>query len=136
MWLQCYVQQLRQIRQDAQQVGEAPSLGEPHKSGGADWSLLSPRGSLSQVTPSLITRAHSAHNPPVMASTEVKIWSPWNCSCLMYSHVRVRANMVGHFTTSKHVAICTDRCVSHTSTGLPDLPLGRHVWPYQTFSLI
>jgi len=29
-----------------------------------------------------------------------------------------------------------DRCVSHTSTGLPDLPLGRHVWPYQTFSLI
>ncbi|KAL0018560.1 hypothetical protein WJX77_004866 [Trebouxia sp. C0004] len=73
--LQCYVQQLRQIRQDAQQVGEAPSLSEPHKSGGADWSLLSPCGSSSQVTPSLalhLTRAHSAHNPPVMATTEVE----------------------------------------------------------------
>ncbi|KAA6422788.1 MAG: hypothetical protein FRX49_07323 [Trebouxia sp. A1-2] len=73
--LQCYVQQLRQIRQDAQQVGEAPSLDEPHKSGGADWSLLSPRGSSSQVTPSLalhLTRARSAHNLPVMASTEAE----------------------------------------------------------------
>lgn len=76
LWVQCYVQQLRQIRQDAQQVGEASSLGEPHKSGGADWSLLSPRGSSSQVTPSLalhLTRAHSAHNRPVMASTEVEV---------------------------------------------------------------
>ncbi|KAL0048183.1 hypothetical protein WJX82_009442 [Trebouxia sp. C0006] len=73
--LQCYVQQLREIRQDAQQVGEAASLGEPHKSGGADWSLLSPCGSSSQVTPSLalhLTRAHSAHILPVMASTEVE----------------------------------------------------------------
>lgn len=78
MWVQCYVQQLREIRQDAQQVGEAASLGDPHKSGGADWSLLSPRGSSSQVTPSLalhLTRAHSAHILPVMASTEVKSWS-------------------------------------------------------------
>ena len=74
LWLQCYVQQLRQIRQDAQQLGDAPALSGPHKSGEADWSLLSPRAHDPQVNPLLalhLTRVHSGQHAPVMASTQV-----------------------------------------------------------------
>ena len=80
-WLlcaQCYVQQLRQIRQDAQQTGQDPPTeqqADPSKSGEADWSLLSPRGDLAHLQPelALMLKRTVSGQTPAMASTQVHI---------------------------------------------------------------
>ena len=76
--VQCYVQQLRQIRQDAQQSGHAPlpsALSGPLKSGEADWSLLSPHGKQPAFNASLalqLRKTQSGQQAAAMATTEVR----------------------------------------------------------------
>ena len=75
--LQCYVQQLRQLRQDAKQVEparRAPSLSQARHSGEVDCSLLSPRAQPHQLTPSLalhLTTARSGSGQPSLAISKV-----------------------------------------------------------------
>ncbi|KAL3136710.1 hypothetical protein ABBQ38_005943 [Trebouxia sp. C0009 RCD-2024] len=83
--LQCYVHQLRQIRQDGlqsspdHQPGPSPLAG-PGNSGDADWSLLSPRGNQSGPDPSLTlarrrSHAHSSQPSTATATTQEERWA-------------------------------------------------------------
>ena len=79
--LQCYVHQLRQIRQEGQQLGHHPQPGtpsDPHHNGDADWSLLSLRGDQSNLDPSLALplrrpHPHSTLHSVATATTEVRV---------------------------------------------------------------
>ena len=102
--LQCYVHQLRQIRQDGQQSGHQPQAGPPlaaRKSGDADWSLLSPRGDQSNFDPNLalpLTRLHphSILHSAATATTEVR-YGPSICQMTYYEDMHPASAHMCHF---------------------------------------
>ena len=100
--LQCYVHQLRQIRQDGQQSGHQPQTGHPlaaRKSGDADWSLLSPRGDWSNFDPNFalpLTRLHPHSTLHSAATTEVR-YGPSTCRMTYFEDTYMASIYMCHF---------------------------------------
>ena len=102
--LQCYVHQLRQIRQDGQQSGHQPQAGPPlaaRKSGDADWSLLSPRRDQSNFDLNLalpLTRLHphSMLHSAATATTEVR-YGPSICQTKYFEDMYLASIHMCHF---------------------------------------
>lgn len=105
--VQCYVQQLRQLRQDAKQaepITPAPSLTHPRHSGEVDWLVLSPRSQAHQLSANLalhLTTARSGSSPPALATSQVSAVNLGNAArpCHMLScHLYLRFTfLAGNF---------------------------------------
>lgn len=73
--MQCYVQQLRQLRQDAKQLEPAtpaPAFTQQRQSGEVAWTVLSPASGPHQLTATLALHlGRAGSGPPALATTQV-----------------------------------------------------------------
>lgn len=96
--MQCYVQQLRQLRQDAKklQADDPPAaLSQARQSGDVNWSVLSPRLGTQHFNATLALHlARSGSGPPALATSQVMhVWS-YACSQLMLMSTHVHRNIL------------------------------------------